>query len=63
MGDNRFFSGDSREQYAETGSIDAATIPVSAVIGRAILLFWPLGRAASFSVPPSDGRIPAPGGR
>ncbi len=62
MGDNRFFSGDSREQYEETGSIEAATIPVTSVIGRAILLFWPLGRAAGFSVPSSDGRIPAPSG-
>ena len=62
MGDNRFFSGDSREQYEETGNIDAATIPVSSVIGRAILLFWPLGRASDFSVPSSDGLIPAPGG-
>ena len=62
MGDNRFFSGDSRERYEETGSIDAATIPVSSVIGRAILLFWPVGRAAGFAVPSSDGRIPAPGG-
>lgn len=62
MGDNRFFSGDSREQYEETGNIEAATIPVSSVIGRAILLFWPVGRAAGFSVPSSDGRIPDPGG-
>ena len=63
MGDNRFFSGDSREQYAETGDIDASTIPVKSVIGRAIVLFWPLGRVGWFSVPASDARIPAPGGR
>jgi signal peptidase I len=62
MGDNRYFSGDSREQYEETGSIDNATIPVTSVIGRAILRFWPLGRAGGFSVPSSDGRIPDPGG-
>jgi signal peptidase I len=62
MGDNRYFSGDSREQYVETGNIDNATIPVTSVIGRAILLFWPLGRAGGFSVPSPDGRIPDPGG-
>jgi signal peptidase I len=62
MGDNRFFSGDSREQYEETGNIDASTIPVDSVIGRAILLFWPLGQASGFPVPVSDGQIPDPDG-
>jgi signal peptidase I len=62
MGDNRFFSGDSREQWVQTGNIDASTIPVSSVIGRAILLFWPFDRVGKFGVPVSDGRIPRPGG-
>jgi signal peptidase I len=62
MGDNRYFSGDSREQYIETGNIQASTISVHAVVGRAILLFWPLGRMSEFSVPASDARIPTPAG-
>jgi signal peptidase I len=60
MGDNRFFSGDSREQYLSTGDIDAATIPVSDVVGRAFLLFWPLDRAGWLSVPATYAHIPAP---
>jgi signal peptidase I len=63
MGDNRFFSGDSREQYVETGNIEESTISVKAVIGRAIALFWPMGRSSWFSVPASDAHIPDPGGR
>ena len=59
MGDNRFFSGDSREQYLTTGDINAATIPVKDVIGRAFVLFWPLGRASWLSVPPTYSHVPA----
>jgi signal peptidase I len=62
MGDNRFFSGDSQENYAETGNIESSTIPVTSVIGRAILLFWPLDRMSWFSVPASDAHVPSPGG-
>lgn len=62
MGDNRFYSGDSRQQYLNTSDIDASTIPVSAVIGRAFVLFWPLGRATWLSVPGTFGRVPSAGG-
>ena len=62
MGDNRFFSGDSREQYVNTHNIMASTIPVSSVIGRAFVLFWPMGRASWLSVPPQFAGIPTPGG-
>src|SRR4051812_12330395 len=46
MGDNRYHSGDSRDQYNRTNhDIMAATIPVSSVVGRAFVTFWPLNRA------------------
>jgi hypothetical protein len=51
MGDNRYFSGDSREQYMSTHDITASTIADSSVVGRAFVLFWPLGRARWLSVP------------
>lgn len=59
MGDNRFFSGDSREQYLRTNhDLTASTIPVSTVVGRAFVLFWPLGRAAWLPVPPTFDHVP-----
>jgi signal peptidase I len=60
MGDHRSFSGDSREQYRTTRDLDASTIPVSAVIGRAFVLFWPLNRATWMSVPESFETVPDP---
>ncbi len=63
MGDNRFFSGDSRQQFLNTGSITASTIPVSAVVGRAFVLFWPLGRAAWLTVPDTFDRKHSGGAR
>ncbi|HKD99267.1 MAG TPA: signal peptidase I [Micromonosporaceae bacterium] len=59
MGDNRFFSGDSREQFIRTHDPTASTIALSAVIGRAFVLFWPPSRAGWLSVPPGYARIPA----
>jgi signal peptidase I len=58
MGDNRFFSGDSREQFMRTSNIDASTIATSAVIGRAFVLFWPLGRATWLTVPSTFSHVP-----
>jgi signal peptidase I len=62
MGDNRFFSGDSREQYVRTHDPTASTIPVGSVIGRAFVLFWPPTRAEWLTVPPAFARIPAASG-
>jgi signal peptidase I len=61
MGDNRFFSGDSRQQFLNTGNIMSATIPVSSVVGRAFVLFWPLGRASWLTVPDAFDHVPAAG--
>jgi signal peptidase I len=58
MGDNRFHSGDSREQYLHFHDITKATISVNAVIGRAFVVFWPFSRATWLSVPKSYASIP-----
>jgi len=58
MGDNRFHSADSRDQYSRTGDVTASTIAVSAVVGRAFVLFWPFGRAQWLSVPGTFDHIP-----
>jgi signal peptidase I len=60
MGDHRLHSGDSKERYFQTRNIDAATIPVSAVIGRAFVVFWPLGRAKWLTVPDTFDKVPDP---
>jgi signal peptidase I len=62
MGDNRFHSGDSREQYIHTKDPVASTISVNAVVGRAFVIFWPFGRAGWLSIPAGFNSIPnAPG--
>jgi signal peptidase I len=58
MGDHRKHSGDSREQFTRDGSVERATISVDDVVGRAFVLFWPLGRADWLSVPDTFDQIP-----
>jgi signal peptidase I len=60
MGDNRYHSGDSREQYLRFRDIGKATIAVNAVVGRAFVIFWPFNRADWLSVPGGFGKIPNP---
>ena len=60
MGDNRAESADSRYHYENGKDIQEATIPESAVIGRAFVLFWPFGRAKWLSVPSTFDKIPIP---
>jgi signal peptidase I len=64
MGDNRMHSGDSRQQYVDTDhDVMASTIPVSSVIGRAFLLFYPISRSDWLTVPPTFDTVPsAPSG-
>jgi signal peptidase I len=60
MGDNRLESADSAYHYNNNGRHDImeATIPISSVIGRAFVLFWPPGRATWLSVPKQFQAIP-----
>lgn len=62
MGDHRSESGDSLEHWERTSDIDQATVPESAVVGRAFTIFWPLDRADWLSVPASFEAVPAPHG-
>jgi signal peptidase I len=58
MGDHRSASGDSLEHWERTRNLDVATIPVDAVVGRAFVVFWPVGRSKWLSVPNSFDAIP-----
>jgi signal peptidase I len=60
MGDHRSQSGDSRQNFINTGDIQQATIPVDAVVGRAFVLFWPINRATWLGVPETFNHIPSP---
>ncbi|MGH3451552.1 MAG: signal peptidase I [Haloechinothrix sp.] len=58
MGDHRTQSGDSREQYLRTRDVKVATIPESAVIGKAFAVFWPVGNAQWLSTPETYASVP-----
>ncbi len=58
MGDHRSHSGDSREQFLRTRDVNTSTIAEDAVVGRAFVLFWPVGRMSLLSVPDSYSGIP-----
>jgi len=62
MGDHRSHSGDSREQYTRYNDVTRATISVDDVVGRAFVLFWPLGRGTWLSPPDTFAHIPDPAG-
>lgn len=61
MGDHRSESGDSRQNYVTTHDVMQATIPVDSVVGRAFVLFWPLGRWTWLTVPETFASVPPPG--
>jgi signal peptidase I len=67
LGDHRSWSGDSMDHYRTSGDVDAATISVDSVIGRAFLRYWPLDRIGWLSVPDEFDAVPdaapAPSGR
>jgi signal peptidase I len=48
MGDNRFYSDDSRDHQGDPGG---GTIPESAVIGRAFIIIWPPSRWRILPIP------------
>lgn len=59
MGDHRSSSGDSADHYQRNGGdIEAATISEDAAVGRAFVLFWPVGRATWLSAPEIYDEIP-----
>lgn len=59
MGDNRYDSEDSLARYNATGeNIQMSTIPISSVIGRAFIRFWPVSRLDWLTTPSSFSKIP-----
>ncbi|NUT35159.1 MAG: signal peptidase I [Hamadaea sp.] len=62
MGDNRYSSGDSLQNWSSSEDINQATIAVDSVIGRAFVLFWPFDRMTWLSVPDAYDNVPAPAG-
>jgi signal peptidase I len=60
MGDHRSASGDSLEHFEQTDDINVATIDTDSVVGRAFVVFWPVGRSTWLSVPTGFDRVPAP---
>ena len=48
MGDNRFYSDDSRDHQGDPGG---GTIPESAVVGRAFIIIWPPSRWRLLPIP------------
>jgi signal peptidase I len=62
MGDNRYSSGDSLQNWRTHNDMQQATIPIDSVVGRAFVLFWPFSRMTWLSVPPTFDSVPAPAG-
>jgi signal peptidase I len=61
MGDHRAASGDSLEHWKQSdGDPLISTITVDSVVGRAFVVFWPVGRAKWLSVPDTFDSVPAP---
>jgi signal peptidase I len=60
MGDHRSESGDSLEHWEQTDDVTLSTISEKAVVGRAFVVFWPVGRAAWLSVPNTFDSVPGP---
>jgi signal peptidase I len=60
MGDHRSASGDSLEHYERSRDMTESTISEDAVVGRAFVVFWPVGRAKWLSVPDTFGAVPDP---
>jgi signal peptidase I len=59
MGDNRYASADSLQNWQAYNDLQQATIPIDSVVGRAFVLFWPFGRVAWLSVPAGFDSVPA----
>jgi signal peptidase I len=60
-----FVLGDHREESADSRyhmPYQEGTIPVSSVVGRAFVIFWPFNHISSLSVPKGYSSLPAPKG-
>jgi signal peptidase I len=55
MGDHRSDSADSRAHLGDPGG---GTVPEDRVIGKAVAIYWPLGRAGSITPAPELAKIP-----
>jgi signal peptidase I len=62
MGDNRYSSGDSLQNWRAHNDLSQATIEEDAVVGRAFVLFWPFSRTTWLTVPESYASVPTPTG-
>jgi signal peptidase I len=60
MGDHRNATSDSRAKYIQSRDVMASTIPEDAVVGRAFVIFWPVGRASWLTVPKTFESVPDP---
>lgn len=60
MGDHRQSSGDSLQNYLNSGDMTVSTIDEDVVVGRAFVLFWPFNRWSWLSVPPTFSGVPDP---
>ena len=60
MGDHRSESGDSLEHWGDSDDVILSTISEKAVVGRAFVVFWPVGRATWLSVPDTFDTVPGP---
>jgi signal peptidase I len=54
MGDHRSRSADSRAHLADPGG---GTVPLDKIVGRAVAIVWPLGRAGWLPIPESFERL------
>ena len=62
MGDNRYSSGDSLQNWRTHNDMQQATIPIDSVVGRAFVLFWPFSRVTWLTVPSTFDGVPDPAG-
>jgi signal peptidase I len=58
MGDHRSESSDSRERYLSSHDVVTSTIPEDAIVGRAFVVFWPIGSATWLTVPKTFDKVP-----
>ncbi len=58
MGDHRNNSSDSREHFLRSHDATMSTVPVSSVVGRAFIRYWPVNRLDWLSTPGTFDHVP-----